>query len=231
MIYWIIDSRRPPDERAHLQEAIKASGLQAHTLFTSTMLHPDEFSLEHIYLTTTERAFMTSSQFDQSIRGYALSQGKTLHYLDAVNRKLITYRNLHLVHPPQEFSGTPINTPLASVALFPSNGEFVHPGEEQKLQKIQIKSQKLFEKQQRTIPNLLKKTPLTQNEGGSQIPVPSFETTSRQGKDHNPFDKTAPCSVCGKPTSDWITYDGKTGTCLCRNCYNIQNEDNRKGKQ
>jgi hypothetical protein len=228
VIYWIIDSRRPPAERTDLQKAFEACELQTHTLFTSTMLHPDEFSPQNIFLTTTERAFMTSSQFDQSIRGYGLFQGKTLHYLDAENRLLITYRNLHLVHPPQEFAGTPIHSPLASVAPFSSNGEFLHPGEERKLQKIQIETQYLFEKQQRTIPSLLKKAPLNQREGSSLNPVPSFETTAGQDKDRNPFEKNAPCSLCGKTTSDWITYDGKTGTCLCRSCYNIQNENNRK---
>ena len=48
MIYWIIDSRRPPVERAQLQDALDASGLHTHTLFTSTMLHPDEFSPQHM---------------------------------------------------------------------------------------------------------------------------------------------------------------------------------------
>jgi len=232
VIYWIIDSRRPPVERTQLQEAIETSGFHTHTLFTSTMLHPDEFNPQNIFLTTTERAFMASSQFDQSIRRFTFSQGKTLHYLDASNRILITYRNLHLAHPPQEFTGFTIDTPLANVTPFSSNGEFVHPGEEMKLHKIQAETQKLVEKQQRTIPSLLKKTPLIQNEGGSPIPqVSHFETSSDQNLNRNPFDKTAPCSVCGKTTSDWITYDGKTGTCLCRSCYHKQNQNNRKGKQ
>ncbi len=232
VIYWIIDSRRPPSERTQLQEAFETCELQTNTLFTSTLLNPDVFSPQHIFLTTTERAFMTASQFDQSIRGYALSLGKTLHYIDAANRTLITYRNLHLVHFPQEFAGTPINSPLARVAPLPSNGEFVHPGEEQKLQKIHLETQKLVEKQQRTIPSLLKKTaPIQHDESFPKPPIPYFDTSSDQSKVRNPFDKSAPCSVCGKTTSDWIKYDGKTGTCLCRSCYNKQNENNRKGKQ
>jgi len=227
VIYWVIDSRRPPAERTQLQEAIKASGLQTHTLFTSTMFHPDEFNPQNIFLTTTERAFMTSSQFDQSIRGFTLSQGKSLHYLDASNRTLITYRNLHLVHPPQEYTGFTITTPLANVTPFSSNAEFVHPGEEQKLQKIQAETLKLYEKQQRTLPSLLKKTPQIQNEEWPpKPPVINLETYSDQHKDRNPFDKTASCCVCGNMTSDWITYDGKTGICLCRSCYNKQNENN-----
>jgi hypothetical protein len=224
VIYWIFDTRRPPGERAHLQQAFEASRLYTHPVFTTSMLHPDQLDPQHLFLSTTERAFMTASQYDQAIRGYTLSQGKTLHYLDSENHTLVSYRNLHLNHPPQEYSGFLLKTPLSNITPFPGNGEFVHPGEEQKLRKIQTESQILYEKQQRTIPSLLNRQVADRDEVlFPKPPAPSSTAITDQIKERNPFERNAMCRVCGNSTSDWITYDGKTDTCLCRNCYNKQN--------
>jgi len=32
-------------------------------------------------------------------------------------------------------------------------------------------------------------------------------------------ERTAPCVRCGLVTSDWMSYDGKTGLCKCNNCF------------
>jgi hypothetical protein len=33
-----------------------------------------------------------------------------------------------------------------------------------------------------------------------------------------PFARAATCIVCGEKTTDWITYYGAQGACLCRKC-------------
>jgi hypothetical protein len=224
VIYWIFDTRRPPGERALLQQAFEASRQFIHPVFTSSMLHPDQLDRQHLFLSTTERTFMAGSQYDQTIRGFAFSRGKTIHYIDSDNDTLITYRNSRLYHPPQEYSGFLLKAPLSKITPDPRNGEFIHPGEEQKLRKIQTENQTLYEKQQRTIPTLLKRQAASGDEVLLlQSPAPSINATTDQILQRNPFEKTAICRACGRSTSDWITYDGKTSTCLCRNCYNTQN--------
>jgi hypothetical protein len=219
LIYWVLDTRRPPVERAQLQDAIESSHFQVNPVFTHSLLHPDHLDPRRLFLSTTERAFMVASPYDQTIRGYTVSQGKTIHYLDAENRLLLTYRNLHPIHPPQEFLGVLLKSSLVNIFPSPQNGEFVHPGEDQKLHHIQTETQILLEKRQRTIPRLLKKQ--TTDLGESYLPgLSSLPTVAPAAsiKEHQPFERFSTCRVCGKSTSDWISFDGKTGTCLCRNC-------------
>jgi len=224
ILYWIFDTRRPPIERLNLKEAFKGSNTHVHTLFTASMMNPDEFESQHVYLTTTERAFLESSSFDALIRGYAFSAGKTLHYLSETDKTLITYRNLHLVHPPQEYAGYRVATLLPEVFPIPETGELSHPGELEKLDKLQSKTQKLQEKQQRILPQILKGSTASMGQKGTttapHLPGP---LTPPLKAEYNPFSKTAICRKCGNLTSDWITFDGKNGTCLCRNCYNKDN--------
>ena len=225
LIYWIFDTRRPPDERSKIQEAIDSSHFHVNPVFTDSLRHPDPLDPRRLFLSTTERAFMVASPYDQTIRDHKFSQGKTIHYLDAENRLLHTYRNLHLIHPPQEFSGVMLQAPLENANPSPSSGEFVHSGEDQKLLHLQIESQILLEKRQRTIPRLFKKQPIDQEESNlpdlSSLPLPTA-APGHSTKEHRPFERMATCRVCGKSTSDWISFDGKTGTCLCRSCYNKQ---------
>lgn len=223
ILYWILDTRRPPEERNSLREALRNSGAHTHTLFTSSMLHLDEHESQHLFLTTTEREFMEQSSFDELVKGYAYSPGKTLHYLNIDDKTLITYRNLHMIHSPQKFSGYRIVTPLSKVVPSLESGEFVLPGEADRLVRLQSESHQLLEKQQRTLPRLFKKTnPSPIDIGSSREPPPTTPTPSLKDE-YNPFSKIAVCKVCGTRTSDWITYEGKTGTCLCRNCYNKGN--------
>ena len=224
VLYWIFDTRRPPEERKKIQEGFKTPGLHPHSLFTTSMLNPDEHEPLHLYLTTTEREFMQLSPFDELVRGYTFTPGKTLHYLDADANTLISYRNLHLVHPPQEFSGSRLATSLEKVHPVPETGEFVHPGEQDRLVKYQAEAQKRQEKQQRTLPYLLKQSnrPSSEQESTPAMPSPTTHKPSPEAQS-SPFSKAGVCKVCSISTYDWITYDGKTGTCLCRNCYNKVN--------
>ena len=58
----------PPDERQSLSAGL--AGMCPHPVwvFTASMLHPDEDSLERLYLTTTEREFMRHTEYDEAVQ-------------------------------------------------------------------------------------------------------------------------------------------------------------------
>ena len=33
------------------------------------------------------------------------------------------------------------------------------------------------------------------------------------------LDRAGPCERCGVVTTDWMSFDGKTGRCKCNNCF------------
>jgi hypothetical protein len=221
--YWIFDTRRPPTERKLLKESFLSLGLHMQPIFTSTMHHPDPADSSKLYLTTTERDFMQASVFDELIRGYIFTPGKSLHYFDHNRPSIITYRNLHLVHSPQVFSGRIIETALNKVFPMKQTGEFAHPQEQIHLEKRQVESIKRLEKQQRILPQLLRKTNHIE-----KVDLPDSTSNLQKTTDQHdtvmsaPFSKPSVCKICGAFTSNWVTFDGKSGTCICRNCYNIE---------
>ncbi len=44
------------------------------------------------------------------------------------------------------------------------------------------------------------------------------KTVNNRAKRVQCLDKIGKCNVCGKMTSDWVTFDGSNNTCLCRSC-------------
>jgi len=72
-------------------------------IFTNGMLHTETNDPEQIILTTTEREFIRHSKYDMPDNPYR-SFG-SLHYLNAENRELSTFRCLSLYHEPQVYKG------------------------------------------------------------------------------------------------------------------------------
>jgi len=217
----------PPDERATLTAAAKSVGVPFHWIFAAEMCREDQFLRHHLHLTTTEREFMVKSDYDIAWQTHFAELGKTLHYLDISNQTLTTYRNLFLRHRPQVFSGTPITTQLLELEVSTETGEFSHPGEKLKL------SEKLHDQavQQAQAEKRLQFAARFFNRTGNQVPDPSDSNGSELSEPlpstrraRQPFGREVPCRVCGVVTADWVSYDGQTKTCLCRNCHS-ENEE------
>jgi hypothetical protein len=134
--YWIFDRRLPPDERNQQKSGFGEIGVQVNWVFVSDMLRMDQDIMQdRLHLTTTERAFMQESEFDQAWQTHFENLGKSLHYLDADQGSLTTFRNLSVIHAPQLYAGNRLENPLIDVKVSLTTGEFIHPGETDRLQK------------------------------------------------------------------------------------------------
>jgi competence CoiA-like predicted nuclease len=182
-------------------------------------LQQNRLQTSRLHLTTTERTFMRQSAFDTigncysariSDPGYKQAGG-SLHYINPDREILTTYRNLILVHEPQLYAGKRLQTPLAEVQVSNSTGEFVHPGELEQLQQRQseiAEQQRQAEERLQRAKDFLKGASLT----------PRSATTQKASPAPNPFERQATCKICGRLTSDWVTYFGQTKECICRDC-------------
>lgn len=216
--YWIFEAGLKPQRRDALHTALNRPDVLAHWLFLSAMLQQDEDNRETVYLTTTEREFMQSSEYDQP----TMPRGGSLHYLDQETGRVTTYRGLRLKHSPQVFQGKQRVHPLDEILVSPKTGEFVHPGEHEQLQVYR-------EEQQRQEKIIAKLTPLPSPQRPLIVPPPTIVVSppliSRSSADSFPpspggaLDMPAGiCETCGEETRDWWYYDGKTGMCQCRKC-------------
>lgn len=198
---------------------------------------------KHIELGTTERKVIKPSVFDEIGGPWDNGRRGSLHYLDPEAETLTTLRSLHLVHEPRFYAGRREHHALADVLIAPKTGEFVHPGEREQWQQGRAKRAELRRHQ---MEERRRKQEERQREEAEQqhsqqeyaawlacweakqerrrkerasceltpvvLPAPVNSVPSH---DH---DKEAPCVFCGQKTTDWWSYDGKTGKCKCKAC-------------
>jgi len=201
--YWIVDAAIKPQIREKVQAGFRQLRAIVNWVFITQMLHEDKDEPEHLHLTTTERELMQHTAYDDAVKnGYGA--GKSLHYLNADDRTLTTYRGLHLAHSPQLFKGHKERHELSAVLVSPHDGAFVHPGEHERLQQFK-QGQAEREKQQR-----------------KWVETQTIVDTIDEQTKRDYATRTEPegvCEFCGLKTSEWWSYDGKSGTCKCKACY------------
>jgi len=203
----------PPDERNSLKSAFQDMGVQVNWVFVLDLLRVDqEWMQDRLHLTTTERAFMQKSEFDQAWQTHLEHHGSSLHYLNANQETLVTYRNLSVVHLPQLYAGTRLENPLEDVLVSSLTGEFIHPGEIIRLQKRRRELEQQEQKAERRLQlarEFFSRKP--------QIELQPSEMEKQTPKTR-PLERVGTCKFCGKETADWITYFGQTKECICREC-------------
>jgi hypothetical protein len=146
--YWIIEGAMQPDIRSLVTQGLGGLQVRVSWVFCAQMLRSFDETEQQIHLTTTEREFMRSSEFDQPYQSQYALAGRSLHYLDADQSSLITYRNLRLVHEPQLFAGHRQVSDLNEVVASATTGEFVHAGEAELLRIHQEQLEKLEQAKQ-----------------------------------------------------------------------------------
>jgi hypothetical protein len=234
--YWIFDTRMPPDERDRLREKLSSLGANLIWVFAAPILQVEVGHPGLINLTTTEREFRQHTTSDAAQPVDAFLAGDTLHYLDAEAETLITYRNLGLRHPPQSFIGRRLESPLSTVQVDLQSSDFLHPGEAERIAEYRQRQQHRQEKMHNTLPKLGSRFASILPEAGvehsAERPISAFPAglfqKSRAAKPAKrpenqeeylvPFARTGTCKNCGKQTDDWVSFDGRTGTCVCRDC-------------
>jgi len=210
--YWIIERRLPPRERELLQGALEQSKTVVHWIFVSGMLHTDR-APGRLFLTTTEREFMSHSRYDETYLPSTTYPGASLHYMDIDRKEFITYRGLRLVHPPQLYQGHIERHSLSLVKASPINGEPIHPGEVERL--ARGKEQRLHHEKmvqdassrfQRHYPRLVGVDPEQEIE---PAPTPASDPL---------IQREAICMFCGVKTDNWWYLNPADGKCKCREC-------------
>jgi hypothetical protein len=218
--YWIIDRRMPPEERQDLAEGLPGVCTYPEWVFTASMMHADANSLERLYLTTTEREFMRHTEYDDAVQSTYAAPGTSLHYLNAEREGLISFRGLQVYHRPQLYTGHWYETPLSQVRSQPLTGEFIHPGEDEQLERFRSAIRAREQVQQKTEQRInLKLEGLFGKIKAS--PEPPAKTSEdfhaqpgRTGEGELPR-----CVFCGQATDDYWYLNRAANTCKCRNCY------------
>jgi hypothetical protein len=211
--YWIFDRRLPPDERDNLKSGFGNTDVRVNWVFVTDLMRVDqEFMQDRLHLTTTERAFMQESAFDQAWQTHFEYLGMSLHYLDADQENLITYRNLSVIHMPQLYAGTRLEHSLAELLASTSTGEFIHPGE---VQQLQQRRQEIERQEQQAEQRLRKAREFFGQKPQSKS---ASSVVEKQTPRTQPFERAGICRICGTETADWVTYYGPTKECICRDC-------------
>jgi hypothetical protein len=231
--YWIFDAGLQPKSRQAIQSALASPSISTNWLFLAAMLRPDKEDGAAIHLTTTEREFMSHSEYSQLARRHTFEAvGDTLHYLDHETSLLTTYRGLRLVHSPQVYQGSIVSHPIEEVLVSPKSGEFVHPGEYEQLQAYKKKEAEESEKRKAREQQKLEKLRQAKSKETKPEQVAVREHQSPPVSDSFLQQQSAPnaapppppqvqkaiCEFCGEYTDDWWFFDGEKQTCRCRSC-------------
>ncbi len=216
--YWLIDKALRPQVRETIRTAFDDAGVTVIWIFTRKMLRESEIGVN---LSTTEREFMQQTPYDAAYSGIP-GVGETLHYLDADTRVLTTFRALLPACGPL-YRGNRMSHPFADVHVSTDTGTFIHPFEAEQIAQWQERradeerraaqrarlATSIQPIQRDLIANLRSDLfPDPQSANPSIIDTPVLSVMEREGV----------CIYCGRRTTDWWSYDGKTGTCKCNAC-------------
>jgi hypothetical protein len=222
LAYWVIDAPLKLEARETIQAALAQTGAAITWVFTTSMLHVDPKTPGRIRLSPTERDFTVHSPYDEIGRESRITTqdfGASLHYLDPETQTLVTYRSLDRVHAPNIFSGRIERRILSLTQASPDTGEFVHPGEENRL----VVSRDHRARRDARIQRWLQPSP--------QAPLADHHPWNTPD-DHPGGVSAAPatlpqslsqlavCIYCGEETEDyWMSWiEGGARKCKCHPC-------------
>ena len=236
--YWIVEASLRPHTRDSLCTALMGTGARVQWLFASVMLRLLENDERAANLTTTERELMVTTPFDAELEATHYIKGGTLHYLNPETTELTTFRSLRLIHSPQVYRGRAFTSALSEVLVAKKTGEFAHLGERERLHQLQEEKsrleqlevqrreeERLREEQRRASSTAVWWTPSPSTGLSRAAPlhvVPAPRSQPNNDIENRLVDfsrsKEGTCVFCGEKTTSWWYYDGRTGTCKCRNC-------------
>ncbi|KPA09752.1 Competence-induced protein CoiA-like protein, partial [Candidatus Magnetomorum sp. HK-1] len=188
--YWILES----GFRSHgkIKKQFIWQDIHIQMIFLSNMIRKGPDDKSTLLLTPTERSFAYRSEYNQL---YHSTSDSALTYLDLTTQYLHTFRGLFLIHKPHIFAyKTKLSEQIVNVLISPKNGEFVYPGEYEKLKSLRNMSLKSSDnnntKKNKSYRRSIKKKRNYHHESISN------------GNHLDYLTKTYPCIKCGKQTNE-----------------------------
>ncbi|EKD81530.1 MAG: hypothetical protein ACD_39C01767G0005 [uncultured bacterium] len=220
--YIIFDKSVKLGTRQELQDQICQKGWHLNVLFAMDFFKPANYP-NSVLLSTTERDFLTMTEFDLFDEIGQESFG-SLFYINGKTREIKVIRRASLMHSPQIFEGEIFDEELQKVLISPKTGELVLPGEYEKLQALKeakrAQEKRDNEHRERILQEqlaMMKKTETRSERTGSEILKQTL--LEPPPENHQQTQASLPvCLICHQPSSDWWYYDGITNTCKCQNC-------------
>ena len=146
--YWLVEARSP--DRHEIAASLLSQGIIVQWVFLADMMQRNDRPRNMLNLTPTERELMTQTSYDLLYEPeHPWLQGQSIHYLDPAQGVLTSFRAMTNIHATQEYSGRELSNPLAQMKLVPSTGEFVHPGEWERLVAYRQEQRRLAEAKRR----------------------------------------------------------------------------------
>jgi Competence protein CoiA-like family len=229
--YWIFDKGVKLEKRMQLFECFQELRVNVNYVFSIDMLRKDDNYPDSILLTTTEREFLSRSDYD-------LGMGHTLQYLNPDNRQITTFRGLNLVHQPQVYSGFSITSSLDDTLVSPKNGEFVHKGDLERLQqhREELAALEKRRKEAEEHNRLFALSRMSEFRSGIQnhsLPVRGSSRESERVAERSSYspmtdapeqgshsvrslERVGVCVSCGVETSNWFTHWFENGVAKCK---------------
>ncbi len=132
LAYWLVDGKIDPDDRLRIPQFFAAYGAALNWVFLPRDARRGR-QPGRVNLSATERELLAPSEFD-AVYSAGITSSRSLHCLDSESQVLTTYRALVCVEAPQYYEGKEVASELKQVLVLPRTGEFVHPGEYERLQ-------------------------------------------------------------------------------------------------
>jgi hypothetical protein len=224
--YWIVDGEfKSAKKRKTLRSAIEAEGATCHFVFAERMLNATDECL--VKLGDAEKFAKVCTEYDV-LDGK--NEGGSLNYLatDGVEPKLTTYRTL-LAKEDDVFVGVRKKNKLSETEVCSHSGLLVHPGEKSHAAIVRTrKAREQFElESEPDHPEAIQRKQWEIETRGMKRSNSTFQQMMARILRPRPEqptielwqDKEAPCEFCETVTRDWIVYNGATGKCKCRTCY------------
>ena len=226
---WIIDTRLQPGVRQLLLNAFQNLSVPVLILFMKDMFHQDSSRENVVYLTTTEREFARQTIYDELENILSRPVGKSLHYLDADEGLVSTLRDAHCIHAPQVYQGALRVDKLERLALNISLAEIVHPGEQERHEKLSARQshrqdkiktsrQALGSVLDRMLPDHKESSRIAGRQTDGDSMKHSRLPVSQELYPDRLLNRKAECMFCRNETDDWWYLDRATGKCKCRDC-------------
>ncbi|MFT5700941.1 MAG: hypothetical protein ACI8ZB_003826 [Desulforhopalus sp.] len=228
--YWILENGLK--SRMSLEISLADLDISTTWVFLSNMLELDKENQNFVHLSPTERGLAYRSEYNQI---YSLCD-LSINYLDIEAASVATLRGLCCVHRPQKYEyDTQLTDRLSEMLISPTSGEFVHPGEYEKLvkQRVLLEEEKLREKEvqrkweKRRLHLMEKKMAIIKENKPDRNPNPVQTRHQRiekkvEKEEAEETGLTYLCRICGKSTTDWSTLFTEDNTCICsRECLRV----------